>query len=81
MSAAQMTAEQVLAWKAGWEAVNRREIEELRAADTTTKLRQLAAMMASNHLFESRADREAGVEAVRQRWMKLHRALDTDVSR
>lgn len=81
MSTPPMTAEQVLAWKAGWEAVNRREIEELRAADTTTKLRQLAAMMASDHLFESPADREAGVEAVRQRWIKLHRALDTDVLR
>ncbi len=74
MSTSPMNAEQVLAWKAGWEVVNRREIEELRAVSTTTKLRQLAAMMASNHFFESRADREAGVEAVRQRWLELYRA-------
>ena len=69
-----VTVEQIRRWKAGWEMVNRREIEELRATDTITKLRQLASMMASHQLFESDAEREAEVEVARGRWLELYRA-------
>ena len=40
-----------------------------------TKLRQLAALMASRHLFGVEPDREAGVEAVRERWARLRQAV------
>ena len=74
MNPDEMTADQVLRWKAAWENVNRFEIEELRTADTTTKIRQLASMMASYHLFESEAERAANVEIARRRWLELYRA-------
>jgi hypothetical protein len=76
MTTAPMTVEPVLCWKAYEKMVNRREIEEL--SDATTKLRQMEAMMASHALLESPAEREAGVEYVRQRWLKLRRAYENE---
>jgi hypothetical protein len=40
-----------------------------------TKLRQLAALMASRHLFAPEPDREEGVRLVRERWARLRKAL------
>lgn len=40
-----------------------------------TKLLQLAALMASRHLFGAEQDREEGVRLVRERWGRLRQAL------
>jgi hypothetical protein len=69
-----MDAEQVRAWKAGQDAANRREIEELRKTPTQIKLQQLAAMMCAADLFRSPTDREADVRIARQRWLEVYRA-------
>ncbi|MEK6259381.1 MAG: hypothetical protein AABP62_12260 [Planctomycetota bacterium] len=74
MSKPVLNAEQVRAWKAGQDAANRREIEELRKTPTRIKLQQLAAMMCSDDLFRSPVDREAEVLIARQRWLKVYRA-------
>ena len=42
---------------------------------TTTKPRQIAATIEWNDSMESRSIRDAEVEVVRQRWMKLYRAF------
>lgn len=74
MSKPVLNAEQVRAWKAGQDAANRREIEELRQTPTRVKLQQLAAMMCSADLFRSPADREAEVLIARLRWLEVYRA-------
>ena len=45
MPTRQQNAEDVKAWKARWEAVNRFEIEELRRTPTKLRLQQLATLM------------------------------------
>ena len=75
MSKTGMNAEQVRAWKAGWQAVNRREVEELRKTPTRTKVRQLAAMMCSSDEFFRTPHREAEVLIARQRWLEIYRAF------
>jgi hypothetical protein len=51
------------------------QLEELRRTPMETKLRQLAALMASRHLFGVEQDREEGVRLVRQKWARLRQAL------
>ena len=75
MSKTGMNAEQVRAWRAGWQAVNRREIEELRKTPVLTKLRQLAAMMCSSNEFLPTPHRDAEVLIARQRWLEIYRAF------
>ncbi len=40
-----------------------------------TKLQQLAALMASRHVFGPEPDREAEIQVVRERWARLRRVL------
>ena len=51
------------------------ELQQLRRTPPETKLRQLAALMASGHLFGPEPDREEGVRLVRERWPRLRQAL------
>jgi len=74
MSKPMLNVEQVRAWKAGQDAANRREIEELRKTPVRTKLQQLAAMMCSADQFRSPVDREADVLIARRRWLEVYRA-------
>lgn len=60
---------------AGLAEANAFEVEELRRTPVELKLRQLWSLMTSADLFESDAAREAGVNEVRQRWVRLYRAL------
>jgi hypothetical protein len=60
-----------------WRRVNKREIQELRETFVDTKLRQLAALMASaEQIGWSEALREGEAE-VRDRWNRLRRAYPT----
>jgi hypothetical protein len=70
-----MTPEQVRAYFARWELVRAAEAAELRHTTMQTKFQQLAALMASRHLFGPEPDREAQVLEVRARWTRLRRTL------
>ena len=70
-----MTPEDARAYFERWELVRDAEAAELRRATIETKLQQLAALMASRHLFGADPDREAQVNEVREKWASLRRAL------
>lgn len=70
-----MTPKEVRDYLAGLAQAGAFEIQELRKAPMELKLRQLWSLMTSADLFESAAEREAGVSEVRERWSRLHRAL------
>ena len=63
-----------LEYRRRWALVNRRLTEELRATSMETKLRQLAALMASAGEMGWSRSLAAEDEAVRERWMALRRA-------
>ena len=74
MPTRQQNAEDVKAWKARWEAVNRFEIEELRRTPTKLRLQQLATLMfaAQTQRPNSKLAREDA--QVQSRWVALRRA-------
>jgi hypothetical protein len=72
---ADITPDDARAWFERWKLMSDAEVEELRRTPMEMKLRQLAALMASRHLFGPEPDREAGVLAVRDRWARLRQAL------
>jgi hypothetical protein len=70
-----VTPEEARAYFKRWELIRDVEAAELRRATMETKFQQLAALMASRHLFGPEPDREAQVHEVRDRWTRLRRAL------
>ncbi len=58
-----------------WTLVREIELSELRRTSVATKLGQLAALMASRHLFGPEPDRERQLSEVRDRWARLRQAL------
>ncbi|HTY49168.1 MAG TPA: hypothetical protein VMB48_05715 [Steroidobacteraceae bacterium] len=72
---AAITREQAETYLERWSLVRDAELAELRRTSMATKFRQLAALMASRHLFEPEADREAQVQEVRERWARLRQSL------
>jgi len=72
---AAVTPEEALAYFRRWELVRDVEARELRRTPMETKLQQLAALMASRHVFGPEPDREAQIQVVRERWARLRRAL------
>ena len=72
---AAITPEEALAYFRRWELVRDAEARELRRTPMETKLQQVAALMASRHVFGLEPDREAEIQVVRERWARLRRAL------
>jgi hypothetical protein len=72
---ATITPEEARAYFRRWELVRDVEARELRRTPMETKLQQLAALMASRHVFGPEPDREAQIRVVRERWARLRRAL------
>lgn len=72
---ADMTPEEARAYFRRWELLREEETRQLLRTSMETKLRQLSSLMASRHLFGVDPDREAGVQAVRERWARLRRAM------
>lgn len=70
-----VTPQEARDYLAGLAEANTFEVEELRNASIELKLRQLWSLMTSASLFETEADREAGVREVRERWARIHQAL------
>lgn len=69
-----MTKEELLAYKAGYEAVNALEIEELRSMSLEEKFEHAAALMESARQMgwgEALAEEDADVRAL---WVRLKRA-------
>jgi len=58
-----------------WDLVREVEATELQRTSMETKLRQLAALMASRHLFAPDPDRETQICELRERWARLRKAL------
>jgi len=72
---ATMTPEQARAYCQRWKLVREVEIATLRSTTMETKLRQLAALMASKHLFRADPVRDQEVSEVRDRWARLRQGL------
>ena len=70
-----MTPEQARSFFERWKLVRDMETAELRRTPMETKHRQLAALMASRHIFGPEHDREAQIQIVRERWARLRQAL------
>lgn len=70
-----MTPAEIRVHLNGLALANEFEIEELRSAPVELKLRQLWTLMMSAELFSDAARREIEVREVRERWLRLHRAL------
>ncbi len=68
-----MTKEEARLFRERWAEVNRREIEELRAATPELRLRQLATLMKWAKSFDWEEQLKAGEEEVRERWIRLKR--------
>jgi hypothetical protein len=71
---AAITPEEAHAYFKRWDLVRDAEVAELRRTTMETKLQQLAALMASRHLFGPDPDREVQVREVRDRWARLRQA-------
>lgn len=71
----QISKAEAQAYHARWKAANAAEREELRATPIETKLRQLAAMMASVKSFGWDESLQAEEIEVRKRWGRLRRNL------
>lgn len=69
-----MTKQDARAFVRRWALVNAREREELRATPPEQKLRQIAALMASVHLFGWDRALAAEEDEVRSRWIRLKSA-------
>lgn len=72
---ASVTPAEAQAYFKRWDLVKEVELAELRRRSMDTKLRQLSALMASRSLFGVDAERENGVQLVRDRWALLWQVL------
>ena len=70
-----ITPAEALAYFRRWELVRDAEARELTRTSMETKIKQLAALMASRHVFGPEPDREAQIQVVRERWARLRRAM------
>lgn len=70
------TPSQMRGHLAALKAANDFEREELRAASLDLKLRQTSAMMGAARLQHAAEEREAEIRIVRDRWARIHRALN-----
>jgi hypothetical protein len=70
-----MTPEQARSYFERWKLVGEVEAAELQRTSMDTKLRQLAALMASRRVFGPEPDRGEQIELVRERWARLRQAL------
>jgi hypothetical protein len=72
---ASITPAEAQAYFKRWDLVKEIELAELGRTSMDTKLRQLSALVASRSLFGVDAERENGMQLVRDRWARLWQAL------
>ena len=68
---ASITPAEAQAYFKRWDLVKEVELAELRRTSMDTKLNTLSALMASRSLFGVDAERENGMQLVRDRWALL----------
>ena len=73
-----MTKEELVAYVAGYEAVNALEIEELRNMSVETKFKHAAALMESARRMGWNRALAAEDTVVRELWIRLKRAYSGD---
>jgi len=73
-----MTKEELVAYLAGYEAVNALEIEELRNMSIETKFKHAAALMESARRMGWSKSLAADDEDARELWVRLKRAYSGD---
>jgi hypothetical protein len=61
----------IQAWRSRWIAVSARREREVRRMSATEKARQVSLMMQTRLSSDAMRKREAEVEEIRRRWMKL----------
>ena len=69
------TSDEARAYLRRWQLLEAVQTTELQRTSTDTKLRQLAALMASRHVFGPEPERDAQIRDVRERWTRIRRAL------
>ncbi len=69
-----MTRDQGRAFRERWELVRAVQLKELQAASPASKLRRLAALMASARQLGWSEELRAGEAGVRERWIRLKKA-------
>ena len=74
MSKTGMNAEQVRAWMAGWQAVNRRVLDEARAKTMDQKLIELEQLFQFAKQLGKLDSLGNDTQAARDRWVRLRRA-------
>lgn len=72
---AAITPEQARDYLDRWKQVEKVEADALRDTPLEIKVRQLAVLMASRHLFAGDREREKSIDLVRERWRKIRGAL------
>jgi hypothetical protein len=72
---AEITPDQARSYFSRWDLVREMETKELQRTSVETKLQQLAALMVSGHLFAPDPNRETQTDQVRERWVRLRKAL------
>ncbi len=70
------TSKQIRGHLAALKQADEFEREELRAASLDLKLQQTWALMGAACLQQPTEEREAEIRAVRNRWARIHRALN-----
>jgi hypothetical protein len=72
---ADITPDQARSYFSRWDLVQEVETAELQRTSVEMKLCQLAALMASRHLFAPDPNRETQIHEVRERWALLRKAM------
>lgn len=72
---ADITPDRARSFFSRWELVREMETKELQRTSVETKLQQLAALMVSGQLFAPDPNRETQADQVREKWVRLRKAL------
>jgi Fe-S-cluster formation regulator IscX/YfhJ len=70
-----ISPEQAKAYLSRWQLVRQAEEAELERTSVDVKFRQLAALMTTQDAFADDPQRQAEIQAVRERWARLREAI------
>lgn len=73
---ATLTPEEAMSYLNRWKLVREVEAQELSNSSFDTRLQQLSVLMASRELFPQDPNREAMVQTVRDRWIRIRQAFN-----
>lgn len=70
-----ITRDEGKAWQARWDALRRRELDELRTMTSAEKFRRTAALFESAVAFGPNESRASEEQEVRDLWIRLRKAM------